>query len=172
MKTWHVRAVFGAILMLALGGVAVAQVATPPPNLGCTDRTIKGDWGFRVSGEAWFNGLGAPPIIRDGVAMTHFDGQGNLSQEDFVMANGSPQGPPNTFHGGENGKYQINSDCTGIGEITFPNGMVVKLLLVVSNFGQTIHTIVSEIDTPPDADGNTSIVPASIHSDAERLSFF
>ena len=170
MKTWHVRTAVSAILLLALSGAATAQGFAS--NVGCTDRAIKGNWGFRVSGEAWLNGLDAPPIIRDGVAMTHFDGQGNLTQEDFVMANGSPQGEPGVFHGGETGSYQINSDCTGSATIKFPNGMVVKLLLVVSNFGQTMHTIVSELDTPPDPMGNTKVIPASIHSDAERLSFF
>ena len=171
MKMWHVRSAVGAILLLALSGVALAQSAPPLPNLGCNDRTIQGDWGFRVSGEAWPNGLQAPPVIRDGVAMAHFDGQGKLYQEDFVMANGSPVGPPGSFHGGEIGTYQINPDCTGSATITFPNGMMVKLLLVISNFGNTMHTIVAELDNPPVDGMPGSIVPASIHSDAERLTF-
>ncbi len=171
MKTWHVRTAVGAILFLALSGLAMAQDASPPPNLGCNDRTVKGDWGFRVSGEAWPKGIQAPPVIRDGIAMAYFDGEGKLSQEDFVMANGSPVGPAGVFHGDENGTYQVNSDCTGSAVITFPNGMVVKLLFVVSNFGQTMHTIVSELDNPPVDGAPGSIVPASIHSDAERLSY-
>lgn len=107
--------------------------------------------------------------------MTHFDGVAKLSQVDFVMANGVPvSGPPDPlsgFHTGESGWYKVYPDCTGTAEIQFPappgvsSGAVIDLMFVLSNHGRTIHTIVSKL-VPP---GSTTPVPASIHSDGEKL---
>ena len=57
----------------------------------CTNRTLRGDYGFTIEGVG-----GLPPgssinAIR-GVAMGHFDGKGNYTQVDHVVANGIP--PP------------------------------------------------------------------------------
>jgi len=140
---------------------------------GCTNATLRGDYAFRVTGQLL--PIGAPPVLREGVAMTHFDGQGNLTQVDFVMANGVPiAGPPDPltgFHTGESGWYKVFPDCTGTAHIQFPtppgltSGAVIDLMFVLSNHGNTIHTIVSQL-LPP---GSTTAIPASIHSDAERL---
>ncbi len=57
-------------------------------NRACTDRMLHGDYGFTIEGRlaapkaTLQNGGGIP--IR-GVAMTHFDGRGNLTQVDHIV---------------------------------------------------------------------------------------
>jgi len=155
---------------IAFAGAACAQSSD---NDGCTNATLIGDYAFRISGQVF--PPGAPPVDREGVAMTRFDGTGNLTQVDFVMANGvvSP-GPPDPltgFHVGETGWYKVFPDCTGKAEIDFPtppggtSGAVIDLMFVLGNHGKTIHTIVSRL-VPPNS---TTPIPVSIHSDAEKL---
>jgi len=139
---------------------------------GCSNAILTGDYAFRISGQILLPG--GAPVQRDGVAMTHFDGKGNLTQVDFIMGNGVPSPGPTDpltgFHTGETGTYEIFSDCTGKAEIRFPappgsTGAVIDLMLVLSNHGRTIHTIVSRLVPPSSADP----IPVSIHSDAEKL---
>ena len=156
--------VTAALFLIAVA--AQAQTAT------CTNSTLRGTYAFRVSGEVFTpNGI----VNRDGVAMTHFDGNGGLKQVDYVMANGSVvPGPPNPygFHDGETGNYTVNPDCTGNATIIFPipkggiSGAVITLMFVIGDEGRTLHTIVSSL-TPPNT---TTPVPANIHSDAVRVS--
>jgi hypothetical protein len=141
-------------------------------NDGCSNATLTGDYAFKISGQVLLPG--APPVQRDGVAMTRFDGKGGLTQVDFIMGNGvpvpGPADPLTGFHTREAGSYAIFPDCTGRAEIRFPappgsTGAVIDLMLVLSNHGRTIHTIVSRLIPP----GSANPVPASIHSDAEKL---
>ncbi|HUI76147.1 MAG TPA: hypothetical protein VLX32_14445 [Candidatus Acidoferrum sp.] len=196
------RSIF-RFLPLALGAALLipAARAQSRDNEGCSNSTLKGDYAFRVSGEIFVpNTTTTPPTpttsimaYRDGVAITHFDGRGTLSQTDFIMGNGlapaDPRQPTYTdssdidsatgFSINETGSYHVNSDCTGWAEIDFPPadklvngapvtvspGTVIKLVLVVANNGRTIHTVVSSL-WPAGAPGP---VFANIHSDAERI---
>lgn len=162
-----------ALLLLTIAALAVAPAfAQTGDNDGCTNATLIGDYAFRVSG--WVV-LGGVTFDREGVAMTHFDGSGKLTQVDFVMSNGIPlpgkPDPLTAFHIGETGWYKVFPDCTGMAEIDFPvppagtSGAVIDLMFVLSNQGKTIHTIVSRL-VPPNS---TTPVPVSIHSDAEKL---
>jgi hypothetical protein len=137
----------------------------------CSTATIAGDYAFRVSGELF---TPAGIVNRDGVALTHFDGNHGLKQEDYVLANGVPVAGPtnaNGFHDMETGTYSVNEDCTGEAEIDFPtppggtSGAIIKLLLVISDDGRQINTVVVSL-TPPNS---TLAVPANIHSDAVRI---
>ncbi len=140
----------------------------------CSNETLHGDYAFRVSGSI-LNSSGTPIVNREGVAMTHFDGKGGLTQVDFVMANGLPQAAPadpvTGFHVDESGTYTVNSDCTGAAVIHFPipangtSGAEIDLMFVLSHDGRTIHTIVTKLIPP----NTTTPVPVSIHSDAEKL---
>ncbi len=155
---------------LLVPGAAWAQSGD---NDGCTNATLQGDYAFRVTGQLLPPDL--PAVQREGVAMTHFIGDGKLSQVDFVMGNGIPSpGPPDPltgFHIRESGWYKVFPDCTGMAEIQFPtppgatSGAVIDLMFVLSNHGNTIHAIVSQLLLP----GATTPTPASIHSDAEKL---
>lgn len=177
MKTLILKGTLtAAVILLALASSARAQ-----DNDGCTDATLKGDYAFTVSGQIFMpNGV---VIQRDGVAMTHFDGAGHLTQVDFVLSSPNAGPPPGSvptdsvtgFHNMETGSYVVNSDCTGRFEIinppiTLPSGATItgakiEVMFVLSNHGRTIHTIVTSL-TPPGAPGP---VPALIHSEGYKL---
>jgi hypothetical protein len=149
-----------------LGAVSPAQDSHP-----CSSTTIKGDYAFRVSGEVF---TAAGLVYRDGIALTHFDGNHSLTQDDYVLANGVPVAGPaasNGFHTDETGTYSVNEDCTGEAEIDFPtppkgtSGAVIKLFFVISEDGRQLNTIVTSL-TPPNS---TQAVPVNIHSDAVRV---
>jgi hypothetical protein len=144
------------------------------PVRGCSDETLKGTYGLRISGEV-LQGTEANPtstvaLVRDGVDLVTFDGKGSFSQEDFVLGNGVfmtglPTDPDTGFNDMESGTYTVNPNCTGTFTINEPPGFVIVTMFVLTNDGQTIHVIVSSL-TPPGAPGP---VPASIHADGERL---
>jgi hypothetical protein len=103
----------------------------------CSNRTLLGDYGFAVEGLI----LPAPGValpIR-GVHLTHFDGDGNLSQIDSLIVNGIPisDWTPVT------GTYKVNADCTGT-ILLHPStgGTFVNLRIVVVRHGKEIHTVV------------------------------
>ena len=102
----------------------------------CSDRTLRGDYAFAIDGTI----LTAPsPLLVRGVAMTHFDGHGNLSQVDFVTLNGVAGGPdwrPAT------GTYEINPDCTGKAQIIPAGAPPLNLRLVVGDRGRQVWTVV------------------------------
>jgi hypothetical protein len=107
-------------------------------EMRCSNRTLHGDYGFDISGTI----LAGPRAgLLRGVAMTHFDGDGTLSQVDFVTNNGVPGGPdwrPAT------GTYDVNADCTGTAEIVFSDGSpALHLWLVVADRGRQIRTVVA-----------------------------
>jgi hypothetical protein len=121
-----------------LGPVATAQSDEPAGSARCTDRTVRGDYGFSIDGTVL---AGTPnAFLLRGVAMTHFDGRGHLSQVDFTTRNGVPTTQdwrPAT------GTYAINPDCTGSAEIIpGDGGPSLRLRLVVVDHGREIRTIV------------------------------
>jgi Tol biopolymer transport system component len=69
------------------------------------------------------------------------------------------------------GTYHMNSDCTGTAQIDFPpppgatSGAIINLIMVLSDHGRTIHTVVTSL-TPPGVPGP---VPVVIHSDGSKL---
>jgi hypothetical protein len=163
--------------LLALPALLLGLNVTPATadDNGCSNATLKGDYGFTILGDQP-NPDGTTSPVK-GVAITHFDGAGKLTQRDFVVTAGEPMasnGNAQTgfhFSTGETGKYSLNPDCTGSGEIDLnvpvPVGStgVIKLMLVVTNGGRAIHTVVSEI-TPP---GATTPVLNTTRSDAWKI---
>jgi hypothetical protein len=104
---------------------------------GCSESTLRGDYGFSIDGQI----LAGPRTgVLRGLAMTHFDGEGGLSQVDFATINGVPTGTdwrPGT------GTYEVNADCTGKAQISFTDGSpTLRLRLVVADHGDQIRTIV------------------------------
>jgi len=142
---------------------------------GCSNATLKGDYGFTISGYQP-NPDGTTSPVK-GVAITHFDGAGKLTQRDFVVTGGElPPGNGNSqtgfqFSTGETGTYAVNPDCTGSAEIDlnvpvpFGSTGVLKLMLVVTDGGRAIHTVVSEF-TPP---GATKPILNTTSSDAWKI---
>jgi hypothetical protein len=78
--------------------IPMTAFAQAPDSDGCTNETLKGDYAFRIT-DSILNDAGTPVQNRDGVAMTHFDGKGRLTQVDFVMVNGLPQTAPRSGNG-------------------------------------------------------------------------
>jgi hypothetical protein len=153
--------------------VAIGAVAASAQDFDrrCSAATIEGDYAFRVSGELF---TPAGVINRDGIALTHFDGDHLLTQVDYVLADGIPTPGPkdaNGFNTNEAGTYTVHENCTGEAEIDFPvppggtSGAVIKFLFVISDNGNQLNTIVTSI-TPPNS---SNPVPANIHSDAVRV---
>jgi hypothetical protein len=163
---------------LCLSGSAKAQSSD---NDACSNAMLKGDYAFTISGQIFIpNG---PTIQREGIAMTHFDGQGNLSQLDFVLSSPNAPAPPGVspadpvtgFHTEEKGAYTVHSDCTGTFTINFPDlvtstgasvpGAIIVVKFALSDGGRAIHAVVTSL-TPPGAKGP---VPALIRSEGHRL---
>lgn len=170
-------------LAIAFASLFFNSSARAQDNDGCSNATLKGDYAFTVSGQIFL--ASGQVVQRQGIAMTHFDGDGNLSQEDFVLSDPNapkPAGVPptdqsNGFHNDENGTYTVNKDCTGTFTIIFPalldpktgatvtgTGKIV-VLFALSDHGKSIHTVVTSIQ-PPGAPGS---VPALIRSDGYKL---
>jgi hypothetical protein len=172
----------GAIGLFAYCGAARAQVLD---NVGCSNSTLKGDYAFTVSGQIF---LPSGVIVqREGIAMTHFNGEGGLTQIDLVMSNPSAQPPaPGVpplppldelgFQINEFGTYAVRADCTGTFTIDFPEltnpetkattpGAKITTNFVLSDGGRAIHTIVTKL-VPP---GATAPVPALIRSEGHKL---
>jgi hypothetical protein len=144
-----------AVPAMLLGLTAMASATE---NNGCSNETLRGDYGFVIHGFSPNpDGTQSP---NQGIAITHFDGAGKLTQRDFVETAGVPNagnGNATTgfvFSTGETGSYTLNSDCTGTMQIDLnvpvPLGStgVIKLMIVVANDGRAIHTVVAEITFP------------------------
>ncbi len=150
----------GRLLMASTLLLGLNVMAAAADNNGCSNATLKGDYGFTILGDQP-NPDGTRSPVK-GIAITHFDGAGKLTQRDFVVTDGVPgadTGDSHTgfhFTTGETGTYNVNPDCTGSAEIDlnvpvpFGSKGVIKLMLVVTNRGRAIHTVVSEF-TPPGA---------------------
>ena len=111
---------------------------SPAPWFKCSNRTLRGDYGFSIDGTVL---AGTPnAFLLRGVAMTHFDGHGNLNQVDFTTRNGVPTASdwrPAV------GAYEVNADCTGTAQIIPADGSpAVNLRLVVVDRGREVRTIV------------------------------
>ena len=106
----------------------------------CSNRTLQGSYAFTIEGV--FVDAPTPRFLR-GVALTRFDGDGNLTQVDHVVFDGTP--PPVDWTPAT-GTYEINRNCTGEAEIIIPGSPFspVILRLVVANDGAEIRTVVSK----------------------------
>ncbi len=138
------------VFMLAFGAAAVAEE-------GCSDATLNGAYGFRMSGQVFFpNGA----IQRDEIGRMQFDA-GRISLSLFSLNNGVVDNPFDTIPG----TYTVNSNCTGSAELNFPNGQVVKLKLVLSKRGTIVHALAFALIIP----GAPGPVPVAVHGDGEKL---
>lgn len=125
--------------MLVFGLVASCPVARAQSEDGaCSNRTLRGNYGFKIDGQ-----LLAGPVtgLVRGLAMTVFDGQGNLNQVDFITVNGTPLFQD--WRPSGKGTYKINPNCTGTATINYTDGQPpTELRIVVVRNGKEIHTVV------------------------------
>jgi hypothetical protein len=106
----------------------------------CSNATLRGAYAFAVDGAF----VGAPtPLLLKGVAMTQFDGRGNVTQVDHIVFNGAP--PPEDWTPAT-GSYHLNADCTGDMELEIPGSPFspVILRLSVGANGTHINAVVSK----------------------------
>jgi hypothetical protein len=122
-------------LLIALLGVLWSGSARAQ-SVGCTNRTLRGDYATVIEGQIL---AGPEQGLLRGLAMTHFDGEGNVAQVDFTTINGVAQGTD--WSPGE-GTYEVSPDCTGEATINRQFGPPLVLRLVVADHGTTFHTIV------------------------------
>jgi len=148
LKSWLGLIAGAAIVcgLMATVPTAHAQFDRSPSQRGaegvCSNATLRGAFAFDVDGAF----LGAPvPLLLKGVAMTRFDGRGNLTQVDHIVFNGTP--PPEDWTPAT-GWYRLNADCTGEMEIDIPGSPFspVILRLSVGANGTHINTVVSKAD--------------------------
>ena len=128
-----------AIAVSVLSGVARAGGTD---DYGCSNATLKGEYAFGVTN------LTIPQVV---AGIKVFDGNGNLTQRDYIGDSVPAEFAPK---GQERGTYTVNPDCTGSMVINLnvpgappPNG-VIQILFVISDGGRHIHEVVSQL-TPP-----------------------
>ena len=141
------KVALAAGVLMVCGAVTVGPMVVAQSGEGggesqgafkCSDRTLGGNYGFSIDGTIF---AGTPnAVLLRAVAMTHFDGQGNLNQVDFATRNGAPFAAdwrPAV------GTYAINADCTGTAQIIPADGSpALNLRLVVVDRGREVRTIV------------------------------
>lgn len=129
----------GVVTLLTICGVLLCSslAKAQSDDGGCSVRTLRGSYGFSIDGQI----LAGPRAgLLRGVAMTQFDGRGNLQQVDFTTINGVPTG---TDWRPATGFYRVNADCTGTAEIVPGDGSpTLKLRLVVVRNGKEVRTVV------------------------------
>ena len=92
-----------SLFLLTALAVALTLDAVPASaQEGCTVVTLKGSWGFLVTGTI----IGVGPIAVNGVAQ--FDGAGNFERNETAVVNGHVLPTEHIT-----GTYTVNSDCTG-----------------------------------------------------------
>lgn len=129
------------ILLLAASAVW-AQDYTEP---ACGNGSLAGDYGFSITGTRPSGPVpGAPIETVVGVAMTHFDGNGNLTQTDNIHGSISGFTTPDRLG---SGTYTVNADCSGTMTLSSPGSPTLTLLIVVVDNGNEVRTAV--VAPPP-----------------------
>ena len=102
----------------------------------CGNSTIQGRYAFTLNGTIFLPNGGT--LLLDGIALTAFDGRGNLTQVDAVADNGNltPGWRPGA------GTYSVNPDCTGTATIVVPGMPDLHLQMIIAQSGNTIHQVV------------------------------
>jgi len=152
------------LLAAALAGPAWAQ--SLPTSRFCNNLLIRGTYGFTIEGAKLAGPPGTPTGAQVGVAMTSFDGHGNLVQLDAVTINGILVS--DFTHPVATGTYEVSSNCTGTFVINFTDGRPpVNTSFVIAEGGFEIDAVVTSVG-PPGAEQQGIIATRSI---GKRLGF-
>jgi len=142
MKKKSVVSTMATPLMIVCGLLAAGSSAWADDDMDtkCTNRTLLGDYGFSIEGVGGLPPMFAINALR-GVAMGHFDGKGNYTQVDHVVAGGTP--PPEEWTFGS-GPYTVNPNCTGKLVINIPGSPFspVNIHFVVVRQGKEVRFVV------------------------------
>jgi hypothetical protein len=133
----------GVITFAIVTGVMLSsarQIHAQAEDWRCNNELIRGTYGFTVQGTK-LGGLG-PTGQQVGVAITEFDGRGNLTQIDTVTIDGKVVA--DFTHTPAMGTYTVNRNCTGTFTIDFTDGRPpVTTAFVVVYGGTEIDAVVT-----------------------------
>jgi len=129
----------------------------------CTNATLEGDYGFIVTGTRP-SGPSGPVETVVGVAMTHFDGNGNLTQTDNIHGSVTGLAAPNRQG---TGSYTINPDCTGTMKLNNPGSPTLTLAIVVVDDGNGVRAAV--MDPTASVSPGTSAPQVMVTSNGRRV---
>lgn len=115
-------------VVLMLANTAYAQ--------HCSNATLHGRYAFTIHG-AILVGPSAGTV--NGIALSVFDGAGNMEQVDAVSHNGIVA---LVWRPG-NATYTVNPDCTGTMTLTAAGSPPLDLAFVIGEEGKQIHTVVT-----------------------------
>lgn len=143
-KSWSRKLVAAAPLLAVSALLLAAAPARAEDEARCTNKTLQGDYGFHIEGVILtLPGVALPPggVPLRGVAMSHFDGKGNMTQVDHVVAGGAP--PPVPWTSGA-ATYTVNANCTGTWVLVVPGSPFspVSVSFVVTRNGKEVRTVV------------------------------
>ncbi len=124
-----------ALVLFAAGTIGSGHALSDTEN--CNNKLLNGHYGFTLQGTKFVPST----ALQVGVAMANFDGDGSFEQIDTVTLNGEVAS--DFTHTPANGKYTVNSNCTGTFTIDFTDGRppVVTSFVVVDS-GAEIDTVV------------------------------
>ena len=122
-----------------------AQAERPTP---CSNATLRGSYSFSIRGD--IQPPSGPAVEIHGVALTHFDGQGNVSNTDHFVRNGTP--PPVDWRPGT-GSYVVHENCTGEAHITNEGSPTLDLYFVIAERGHEVRGVVSDSGANISANG-------------------
>jgi hypothetical protein len=129
----------------------------------CSNATLEGDYGFTVSGMRP-SSPGGPVETIVGVAMTHFDGNGNLTQTDNIHGSISGFAAPDRQG---TGTYLINANCTGTMTLSSPGSPTLTLRIVVVDNGNEVRTAV--VDPTATVTSGTASPQVMVESNGRRV---
>jgi hypothetical protein len=133
-------------LPLALLSTIAVVSAIPAHAHSCSNDSLKGNYAFTIHGQI----LAGPAAgLVDGIALSTFDGQGNMTQVDWVSHNGvvAQQRRPGTA------TYNVNADCTGSMTLANAGSPLLHLAFIVDTRAKAIHTVVTDPGTAVTSDG-------------------
>jgi len=122
-------------ILLLMATAGWAQETRRP---ACSNATLTGDYGFSVTGTRP-SGPNMPIETVVGTALTHFNGDGTLTQIDNI--HGSLSGFTSPDRPGS-GTYTLNSDCTGTMTLSNSGSPTLTLAIVVVADGDEVRTAV------------------------------
>jgi hypothetical protein len=135
----------GALALLLVSLLGASVTSAHGQSGSCSNRTIKGEYGFSYSGQVLVAPTGpftqAGPVA--GVAMFTFDGRGGLKLVDHTLYNGFLF-PPAPFSNENTGTYNVNADCTGTFVI---ETLSLTASMVIMERGRIIHDVITNANT-------------------------
>lgn len=121
---------------IILSVLACASSAKGDEEGTCSNRTLRGDYGFAAEGQILAGPVTGP--LR-AVGLTNFDGKGNLTRTEFATINGVTV---STQWRSATGTYAVNPDCTGSMEIVPEDGSPRRRLrLVAVRHGREVRAV-------------------------------